>query len=245
MTTELFPVIPGETHPDGTSFLQSPPLFLRVTPQDLVDAKANYDRTLQNKIDGLTYGGDRVTGLADNGGNGILGQSFESSILLDSQQNARIKKIALSVPNGMLEPPRAISIQVPVLNRDDFRDKTRFDTAVSENTEIFHLNEKYFLTDATKSVLQSGNDLLQQVLRTLFGLSEEERLKIRDIKLEDIVLKDEVFGLLAVPVIRSAVSSVSLTGLNPKEWVDPKVIRIQQDAGNLAAANFILKFLEK
>ena len=247
MTTQLFPVIPGEARIDVTSLLNSEQVFLSVTPQDLVAAKRDYARIRDIKIDDLTYGGATVTGLADDSGSGILGQSFESSILLGPQENEKIKRIASSVPNGMLEPPRPVLIRVPVLLPTDFQSQDQFDAAVSDYRKLktFHLNNRYFLTDATKSVLQSGNDLLQQVSRTMFGLSEEERFEIRGVKLENIVLENEAFGLLAVPVIRSAVSSVSLTGLNPKEWVDPKVIRIQQDAGNLAAANFILKYLEK
>lgn len=247
MTTELFRVINEEAHIDVTSLLNSEQVFLSVTPDDLVAAKGNYNGILRIKINRLTYGKASVTGLADDGGSGILGQSFESSILLGPQENEKIKRIASSVPSGMLEPPRPVSIRVPVLLPDDFGSQQQFETAVTDDTKFktFHLNNRYFLTDATKSVLQSGNDLLQQVSRTMFGLSEEERFEIRGVKLENIVLKNEAFGLLAVPVIRSAVSSVSLTGLNPKEWVDPKVIRIQQDAGNLAAANFILKYLGK
>lgn len=105
------------------------------------------------------------------------------------------------------------------------------------------IKDRFYMPPPTRMVLESGNDLLHQTALTMWGLTDSQRKFIRSY---DLVEPDPLRTKkrLWVSIMRAAVSSVQLTGLNPKEWVDPKIIAIHRQQGGQASAAMITHILE-
>lgn len=111
------------------------------------------------------------------------------------------------------------------------------------NTQYATLKYTFYVSPTTKMALESGNDLLHHTALTMWGLTNSQRQFIRRY---DLVEPDErrTKTRLWVSVMRAAVSSMQLTALDPKEWVDPKVVAIHRRQGEQACAAMITHILE-
>lgn len=227
------------------------PIFLQITQDTFTAAQAGdneYNNALDNQKRDVVLEKDRVMGLFSVS-DAIIDTDLPEvpGVVIDSAKAQSIRQIVSSVAPGTMEPPYPVYIEAYCFEVQDLQDRTAAMTAFDEqrNKRQFLIQDRFLLPGSTQKSLRAGNDLLLQVSRTMFGLTEDERAQVKSIRIEEEVMKGNGMEILAVPVIRAAISFVMLTGLNPKEWVDPKVVRIQQDAGSRAAANFIIEYLGK
>ena len=117
----------------------------------------------------------------------------------------------------------------------------------SEQKIKLSLTENFYLQPETRLALEYGKELLSRVALRQYNLSQKDRNIISQKPLFEIFTENQTnseFLRNWTIVVLASLNSTTIMSADPKSWMDPKVIKMQIQHGELAAAeinNLILK----
>lgn len=165
---------------------------------------------------------------------------FEAKAMLPdyaTSVNARVKNAIDSIIDVL--PPNA-NLSKPEKLRYDFRFQLqgKDQKPTTKKIKLF-LTDNFYLRPETRLTLEYGKELLSRVALRQFNISQEDRKRISEKPLFDIFLEHQdntEFLRNWTIVVLASINSTSIMSADPKAWMDPKVIKMQRQQGELAAA---------
>lgn len=166
---------------------------------------------------------------------------FDESQIFNASKAAEIQRIINGVREIIMESPREIYIQATVLSlTNNAQNPIEFTTGL-----YFKIDGYYFMPQEIQNLLVSGNNVVRQVCRTMYNLTATERRNIANLNMFSLFITEpRIDRTIITGIVKAAISTNTLTGIKPEQWVDPKVIKIQQGMGERAAVELILRLKE-
>ena len=163
---------------------------------------------------------------------------FDETQFFDEFKAIEIGRIIGGVSEIISDKPKEIYVKAKIIRRNQSQE-------VTSTEGFFVVKRVYYISQELSNLMISGNNVVRQVSRTMFNLSATERKNIASLNLFSLFVSDtRIDRSMIVGIVKAAITANTLTGLKPEQWVDPKVIKIQQSMGERAAVELILRLRE-
>lgn len=187
---------------------------------------------------------DKYIGVIKGSTEGTLGDyPYEAKALLPQyliEVNSRTKIAIDSIIDALptekkLTKPEPIMYEFRTAGDPDNKGNV---TPTAEKIKL-SLTENFYLQPETRLALEYGKELLSRVALRQYNLSQKDRNIISQKPLFEIFTENQTnseFLRNWTIVVLASLNSTTIMSADPKSWMDPKVIKMQIQHGELAAA---------